>query len=303
MRIQCCLIYIIDELENKLEKFSSDNLKSMLCIHSDISNKPALSVDDMSASTSHASDSELDIKPMIVATTCLENSCLNHMMPNSKDSRTQGKFVPTCHNCGKIGHIRPNCYLFKSHRPWIKQDALRKSEVEDSSSTKYVPPHRRHIKGKGNVICKNANYNFAENVKKHSNKRSLPTYHHCGITGHIRLKCPQLQAQKSEVQKKVPTRATSGTLPPTTLQAPWHQQKLVPANQSGKQKKNKSRRYKKKPQKPISYHDYEGFLSLMQGMLKSMANMDITRKPSPRVKQVWVKKDETIHPLRGSGLT
>jgi hypothetical protein len=38
-------------------------------------------------------------------------------------------------------------------------------------------------------------------------------------------------------------------------------------------------------------------------MLRSMANMDMTRKPSPRVKQVWVKKDETIHPLRGSGLT
>jgi hypothetical protein len=30
--------------------------------------------------------------------------------------------------------------------PWIKQDALRKSEVEDSSSSKYIPPHRRHIK-------------------------------------------------------------------------------------------------------------------------------------------------------------
>jgi hypothetical protein len=35
-------------------------------------------------------------------------------------SGTRGKFVPTCHNCGKIGHIRPNCYLLKSHRPWIK---------------------------------------------------------------------------------------------------------------------------------------------------------------------------------------
>jgi GTP-binding protein EngB required for normal cell division len=42
------LFNIIDTLENKLKesedllkKFSSDNLKSMLCIHSDISNKPA----------------------------------------------------------------------------------------------------------------------------------------------------------------------------------------------------------------------------------------------------------------------
>jgi hypothetical protein len=164
-------------------------LKSMLCIHSDISNKPDLVVDDLSASTSHVADSELDsisIKPVIVDTTCLDNSCLNNcVMPKPKESGIQGKFVPTCHNCGNIGHIRPNCYLLKSHRPWIKLDAMRKSEVDDSSSSKYVPLHRRHIKGKGNIICKNANHNFAENTKKHSNKRSLPTSHHCGITGHI----------------------------------------------------------------------------------------------------------------------
>jgi len=103
---------------------------------------------------------------LILDTACLENYCLNNLvMPKSKESGTRGKFVPTCHNCGKICHIRPNCYLLKSHRPWIKQEALRKSEVEDSSSSKYVPPHRRHIKGKGNS---------AENVKKHSNKRSFP---------------------------------------------------------------------------------------------------------------------------------
>jgi hypothetical protein len=118
------LLNIIDELENKLAKFSSDNLKSMLCIHSDISNMPGLIIDDLSASTSHASDSELDssiIKPVIVNTVCLDNSCLNNcVMPKPKESGIQGKFVHICHNCGKIGHIRPNCYLLKSHRPWIK---------------------------------------------------------------------------------------------------------------------------------------------------------------------------------------
>jgi len=125
------LFNIIDTHENKLKeskdllkKFLSDNLNSMLCIHSDISNKPTLIVDDMSTSTSHASNFELDstdIKPVIVDTACLENSCLNnHVMPKSKESGTRGKFVPTCHNCGKIGHIRPNCYLLKSHKPWIK---------------------------------------------------------------------------------------------------------------------------------------------------------------------------------------
>jgi hypothetical protein len=65
------LLNIIDELENKLVKFSSDNL---------------------SASTSHASDFELDsiiIKPVIVDTACLDNSCLNNcVMPKPKESGT-----------------------------------------------------------------------------------------------------------------------------------------------------------------------------------------------------------------------
>jgi hypothetical protein len=118
------LLNTIDALENKLKKFSSDNLKSMLCINSDISNKPSLNVDDLSTSTSHASNSDLDsihIKPVIVDTACLDNSYLNnHMMLKSKELGTQGKFVPTCHNCGKIGHIIPNYYLLKSHRSWIR---------------------------------------------------------------------------------------------------------------------------------------------------------------------------------------
>jgi len=60
----------------------------------------------LSTSTSHASDSELDsiiIKHVIVDTICLdnsENSCLiDGVKPKSKESRTQGKFVPTCHYC------------------------------------------------------------------------------------------------------------------------------------------------------------------------------------------------------------
>jgi len=87
---------IIDTLENKLKEsedllknFSSDNLKSMLCIHSNIFNKLDLIVDNLSASTSHASDSELDsivIKPVLEDTACLdnsENSCLNNCVkPN-----------------------------------------------------------------------------------------------------------------------------------------------------------------------------------------------------------------------------
>jgi hypothetical protein len=103
----------VDALENKLkesedllEKFSSNNLKSMLCIHTDVSNKPDLIINDLSISTPHASDSKLDsinIKPVIEDTTCLDNPCItNHVMPNSKESGIQDKFIPKCHNYGKI---------------------------------------------------------------------------------------------------------------------------------------------------------------------------------------------------------
>jgi len=298
------LFDIIDTLKNKLKeskdllkKFSIDNLKSMFYIHSDISNKPDLIFGDFSTSTSHASDFKLDsivIKHVIVDTACLdnsENSCLkNCVKPKSKDTGTQahGKFVPTCHNCEKIGHIRLNYFLLKIHKSWIKQDAPRKGKVEESSSSKYILPHKRHIKGKDNVICKNANLKSTETVKKHSNKRRLPTCHHYGIIGHIQPKCSQLQAQKSKVQRELPTRATSGTLPQMAHQAPRHQQKFVPVNQSGKPKKKKSRHYKRKPQKPNSNHGYDGLLSLMQGMLMRISNMD---KTPPLVKQVWVKNE------------
>jgi hypothetical protein len=83
------LIDIIDKLENKLKeskdllkKFSSDNLKSIFVFFQIFLTKPGLIVNDLIASTSHAFDSELDsivFKPVIVDTTCLdnsENSCL-----------------------------------------------------------------------------------------------------------------------------------------------------------------------------------------------------------------------------------
>jgi hypothetical protein len=64
------LLNTINELENKLEKFSR--------------------VDDLSTSTSNDSDSELDsidMKPVIEDTAWLDNFCLtNHAMPKSKES-------------------------------------------------------------------------------------------------------------------------------------------------------------------------------------------------------------------------
>jgi hypothetical protein len=132
---------------------------------------------------------------VIVDTACLDNSeisCLiDGVKPLSKELGTQGKFVPTCHHCGKIGQIRPNCYLLKSYRPWNKQVAPKKGNIEKLSSNKYAPPHMRHLsqEGKNFVLCKNANLKIAEPIKKHFSKRSQTTRHHCGVTGYIRPHC------------------------------------------------------------------------------------------------------------------
>jgi len=137
------LIKTVESLENEwkesknlLNKLSSDNLKSMLCVQKDVSNKPSMIVDDLDASNFEIKS--LFVKPMKVDEVkvnmaCLdncENSCLNNYVKSkSKDhlgKQTQAKFVPTCHHCGIIGHIKPNCYLLKSQRPWNKQDAPKK---------------------------------------------------------------------------------------------------------------------------------------------------------------------------------
>jgi hypothetical protein len=57
----------------------------------------------------------------------------------------------------------------------------------------------------------------AKLIKKPLTKRSLPICHHCGLSGHIRPRCPQHQAQK-----KTSRQATSGTRPLAGYQAPQH---------------------------------------------------------------------------------
>jgi hypothetical protein len=32
-------------------------------------------------------------------------------------TRLKFKYVPTCHHCSKVGHIRPNCFTLKPREP------------------------------------------------------------------------------------------------------------------------------------------------------------------------------------------
>jgi hypothetical protein len=304
----------LKESEDLLEKFFSKNLKSMLCIHTDISNKPDLIVNNLSTSTSHASDSELDsvdIKSVIVDAACLDISCSNNCVkPNSKDSGTQGKFVPICHHCGKVGHIRPKCYLLKSHKPWNKQEDSKKGFIEKTSSVKYVPPYRRHIsqKGKDFVICENDNIKFVESFKKHLSKISQPTCYHCCVSGHFRPHYPQIRHQQPRIRKtEQKTGKSSSKL--SKLHHAFRQQRHYPQRGSpschlcGKYGHTKAECFRMKPHKSKKKQINEGLVNMMKNVLVTLINLDMAHTPASQVEKIWVRKDETIHSLRGSGLT
>jgi hypothetical protein len=74
---------------------------------------------------------------------------------------------------------------------------------------------------------------------------------------------------------------------------------VLARKQYGKTGYNKSRYVKKKPYEPNNNHLYEGLLSKIKNVLSRLDNMDKAYNPASRVKEVWVRNDETIHPLRG----
>jgi hypothetical protein len=145
-------------------------------------------------------------------------------------------------------------------------------------------------------------------MMKHFKSRSLPTCHHCGVTGHIQPHCPQIHSQKSRIKKQEPKKGTSGTRPSKTHHAPRRKRKysqrfVPPCRRCGKIGQNKSNYFKLTPLEPKDNHLYEGLFSMMKNVLSRLDKLNKVHKLGLRVKKAWVRKDEIIHPLRGSGLT
>jgi hypothetical protein len=55
--------------------------------------------------------------------------------------------------------------------------------------------------------------------------------------------------------------------------------------------------------KPKKNQTNEGLVNMMKNVLVRQINWDMDHTPASQVEKVGVRKDETIHPLRGSGLT
>jgi hypothetical protein len=51
----------------------------------------------------------------------------SHTQSACKGKR-ENQYVPTCHHCGIIGHVRPDCFQLRSQKPWNKTLVPRKDE-------------------------------------------------------------------------------------------------------------------------------------------------------------------------------
>jgi hypothetical protein len=51
----------------------------------------------------------------------------------------------------------------------------------------------------------------------------------------------------------------------------------------------------------VSRKDCEGLVTMMKGVLSRLDQFEKVHKPIPKITKVWVRKNDTIHPLRGSG--
>jgi hypothetical protein len=145
-----------------------------------------------------------------------------------------------------------------NHAPTSKIVFVKPVKVEESSGEgkPAVSPTRQGKKGKKYSIVPHASLPKPKVVHPHRKLHSqkfVPTCHHCGKVGHIRPHCFNL---KPHVQK--------------------------------------NKNY-------VSRKDCEGLVMVMKGVISRLDQFEKVHKPRSKITQVWVRKDDTIHPLRGSG--
>jgi hypothetical protein len=173
------LLEKITDLEDKLmdaqlqlQKFSDNKIAQMLTGQKCSSDKIDLGYVAIDSSNIASTSRTMFLKPSGSEPQndkgkTLMVSCENDNTTPAKSKHSTKRSLPTCHYCGMVGHIRPNCGQLKFPKTWNKKNAPKKEkDVDEHYKTKYVPPHRRQPTQKFVPIC-----------------------HHCGLSGHIRPKC------------------------------------------------------------------------------------------------------------------
>jgi hypothetical protein len=174
------LLQKITDLEDKLmdaqlqlEKFSDNKIAQMLTGQKCSSDKIGLEYVATDSSNIASTSRTVFVKssgsePQNDKGKAIMVSCENDNTTPAKSEHSTERSLPICHQCGMVGHIRPNCGQLKFPRTWNKKNAHKKEkDVEKHSKTKYVPLYRRQL-----------SQNF------------VPICHHCGLSSHIRPKCP-----------------------------------------------------------------------------------------------------------------
>jgi hypothetical protein len=135
-------------------------------------------------------------------------------------------------------------------KPVYKEENLAKKTV-------MYPPVLRGKKGKGILIDSYVSRSTPKHAHMPRNKPSqkfIPTCHHCGKIGHIRPKCFQLNNHESK------------------------------------------RDYFR------SRDSYDELFNMLRSVITQLNDLDKSCTSIPKMKKVWVKKTDTVHPLRGSGI-
>jgi hypothetical protein len=153
-------------------------------------------------------------------------------------------------------------------------------------------------------MCESANLKFPKPFEKHFSKRSQPTYYHCGVSRHIRPHCHQIRHQQLQIKKTEQKTGKSSSKPSKPHHA-FRQQRHCPQRDSpschhcGKYGHIKAECFKVKPHKPKKNQtNEEGLVNMMKNVLATLINWDMAHTPASQV-----RKDETIHPLKGNGRT
>jgi len=172
------LLQKITELEDKLmdaqlqlEKFSDNKLAQMLTSQKCSSDKTGLGYVAIGSSNIASISKTVFVKPLGSEThndkvKAIMVSCENDNTTPAQSEHSTERSLPTCHHCGIVGHIRPNCGQLKFSRTWNKKNAPKKEkDVEEHSKTKYIPQ---------------------------PTQKFVPICNHCGLSAHIRPKCPHV---------------------------------------------------------------------------------------------------------------